>query len=67
MNDGGKGSTQRPFDHQKFGNNFDKIFGNKPEKRLIDMTKKEFNEALKGKTNDRDAGNIKSTDTKAQT
>jgi hypothetical protein len=34
---------------------------------LIDWTKKEFNEALKGKTNDRNAGNIKSTDTKAQT
>jgi len=31
MSDGGKGSAQRPFDHQKFSNNFEKIFGKKTE------------------------------------
>jgi len=31
MSDGGKGSTQRPFDHQKFSDNFEKIFGKKTE------------------------------------
>ena len=31
MSDGGKGSAQRPFDHQKFSDNFEKIFGKKTE------------------------------------
>ena len=31
MSDGGKGSAQRPFDHQKFSDNFEKIFGEKTE------------------------------------
>lgn len=31
MGDGGKGSAQRPFDHQKFSDNFEKIFGKKTE------------------------------------
>jgi uncharacterized protein with von Willebrand factor type A (vWA) domain len=31
MSDGGKGSAQRPFDHQKFSENFEKIFGKKTE------------------------------------
>jgi len=31
MGDGGKGSAQRPFDHQKFSENFEKIFGKKTE------------------------------------
>ena len=31
MSDGGKGSTQRPFDHKKFSDNFEKIFGKKTE------------------------------------
>ena len=52
MNDGGKGSTQRPFDQQKFNDNFEKIFGKKPKKRFIDMTELDFNEAL-GIKNDR--------------
>jgi len=29
MSDGGKGSTQRPTDHEAYANNFDRIFGNK--------------------------------------
>jgi hypothetical protein len=29
--DGGKGSQQRPTDQQKFAENFEKIFGKKPE------------------------------------
>ena len=44
--DGGKGSTQRPFDQQKFNDNFEKIFGKKPEQHLVDMTESDFNEAL---------------------
>jgi len=31
MSDGGKGSAQRPFDHQNFSDNFEKIFGKKTE------------------------------------
>jgi len=31
MGDGGKGSAQRPFDHQKVSENFEKIFGKKTE------------------------------------
>lgn len=27
--DGGKGDTQRPTDHEKFGSNYDNIFGKK--------------------------------------
>jgi hypothetical protein len=42
----GKGDTYRPTDNDKFSQNFERIFGKKPEKRLIDMTEKEFNEAL---------------------
>ena len=32
MSDGGKGSVQRPFDHEAFYKNFDNIFGIKPAK-----------------------------------
>ena len=52
MSDGGKGSAQRPFDQQKFNDNFEKIFGKKPKKRFLDMTELDFNEAL-GIKNDR--------------
>ena len=31
MGEGGKGSAQRPFDHKKFSDNFEKIFGKKTE------------------------------------
>jgi hypothetical protein len=44
--DGGKGDSQRPTNHSAFSKNFDAIFGKKPEKRLIDMTEEDFNEAL---------------------
>lgn len=46
MSDGGKGDKQRPTNHAAFSSNWDKIFGAKPEKRLIDMTEEDFNEAL---------------------
>jgi hypothetical protein len=32
MSDGGKGSKQRPTDKKKFGENYDRIFGNKKGK-----------------------------------
>ena len=32
----GKGSNQRPTDHDKFAENFEKIFGGKPRKELRD-------------------------------
>ena len=32
MNDGGKGSQQRPTDRQKFEENFERIFGKPKEK-----------------------------------
>lgn len=38
MSDGGKGSKQRPTDKQKFDNNWELIFGNKPKE-----TSKEIN------------------------
>lgn len=31
MSDGGKGSTQRPTDHDAFSKAFERIFGKKPE------------------------------------
>lgn len=31
MNDGGKGSAQRPTDHKAYSDNYDKIFGKKGE------------------------------------
>ena len=31
--DGGKGSTPRPTDKQKFDENYDKIFGKKPKEQ----------------------------------
>ena len=40
MSDGGKGSMQRPTDHNKFASNFDLIFRSKPmdeETREIDL------------------------------
>ena len=40
MSDGGKGSKQRPTDHNKFASNFDLIFRSKPmdeETREIDL------------------------------
>ena len=40
MNDGGKGSTQRPTDMDAFASNFDKIFRSKPmdnEMRELDL------------------------------
>jgi len=40
MNDGGKGSKQRPTDYDKFASNFDKIFRSKPmdeETRELDL------------------------------
>ena len=43
--DGGKGDTQRPTDHNKFSSGYDLIWGKK-EKRLVDMTEADFNEAL---------------------
>jgi|FreactcultureFD7_1027221.scaffolds.fasta_scaffold03487_7 hypothetical protein len=42
----GKGDTQRPTDYQKFAENFERIFGKPKEKRLVDMTEEDFNEAL---------------------
>jgi hypothetical protein len=43
--DGGKGDTQRPTNHEAFSNGYDLIWGKK-EKRLVDMTEADFNEAL---------------------
>ena len=43
--DGGKGDTQRPTDHNKYSSGYDLIWGKK-EKRLVDMTEADFNEAL---------------------
>lgn len=43
--DGGKGDSQRPTDHNKYSANYDLIWGKK-EKRLVDMTEADFNEAL---------------------
>jgi len=57
MGDGGKGSTQRPFDHKKFSDNFEKIFGKKPEKRLADMTEAEFDEAMRTNFEEKDVQN----------
>ena len=40
MNDGGKGSKQRPTDYGKFSDNFDRIFRSKPmdeQTREIDL------------------------------
>ena len=40
MSDGGKGSKQRPTDHNKFASNFDLIFRSKPmdeETRELDL------------------------------
>jgi hypothetical protein len=31
MSDGGKGSTQRPTDHEAYANNFDRIFRKKQD------------------------------------
>jgi hypothetical protein len=31
MSDGGKGSEQRPTDHKKYKEGWDRIFGNKPQ------------------------------------
>ena len=31
MSDGGKGSTQRPTDHDKYSKNYDAIFGKKKQ------------------------------------
>jgi hypothetical protein len=36
MSDGGKGSTQRPTDKQKFDENYDKIFRKKTPQELDD-------------------------------
>ncbi len=32
MSDGGKGSTQRPTDYEKYSTQYDAIFGKKPVK-----------------------------------
>lgn len=42
----GKGDAYRPTDYEKFKNNFEKIFGKPTEKRLVDMSEEDFNEAL---------------------
>lgn len=42
----GKGSNQRPTDHEKFSENFDRIFGKPKEKRMADMTEQELKKAL---------------------
>jgi hypothetical protein len=52
MSDGGKGSKQRPTNHNKFSNNYDQIFGNKnklilPMPGTIGSAKLVFKEELK--------------------
>ena len=45
-NDGGKGSTQRPTDHDAFSKNFEAIFGKKPPKDLNEQVRNQVIDAV---------------------
>jgi hypothetical protein len=46
MNEAGKGDTQRPMNHQKFMENFEKIFG-VTQKSLSEKMQKEYDKKIK--------------------
>ena len=45
MNDGGKGDSPRPFSvsQEEFANNFERIFGKKPNKKSVDSSEQPSN------------------------
>ena len=56
MSDGGKGSKQRPTDYNKFSDNFEKIFGKKPDRRLVDIVDQQLLEEDKPNQQDKKDG-----------
>ena len=56
MSDGGKGSKQRPTYYNKFSDNFEKIFGKKPDRRLVDIVDQQLLEEDKPNQQDKKDG-----------
>ena len=44
--DGGKGDTQRPTDHEKYGSNYDLIWGKKVPKETANAINQQLQDAL---------------------
>ena len=62
MHGAGKGDTYRPVDYQKWSDNWDKIFGKKPRKKVDNEQSEEGSKGRKG--NASRTGNRRASDRK---